>query len=36
MNEAERLLNYIETIDTKHVESTLAGAKYIWDEPAKL
>ena len=35
MNEAERLLNYIETIDTKHVEFALAGTKYIWYEPEK-
>jgi len=35
INEAERLLNYIETIDTNHVEFTLGGSKFILDEPEK-
>ena len=35
VNEGERLKKHIETIDTSHIEFTINGSKYIWDEPEK-
>lgn len=34
INEAERLRQHIEKIDTSHIEFTADGNKFIWKEPA--
>lgn len=34
INEAERLRQHIEKIDTSHIEFTADGTKFIWKEPA--
>lgn len=34
LNEAERLRQHIEKIDTSHIEFTADGTKFIWQEPA--